>query len=236
MDQSLLLVLASSHDEPAWPYLFWIGIIGLAIGSAVKGAKMRKASNQALGAHLSYGADRKAGFTYLGGNPLHKQPVDGVTLVFTSRAFGVEQYPNGLLFQVPLSQIKSIAIESEEELQHRITVTRLILTGIFAFAWKKRTGGSVIVSVDAPSGPLLFEKLKATKAEVLKMFAQQRAMLARQVQLQSVASTSQAPTQAPPSNAMSVLKRLVELDHLKDEGLVSAVEYAERRTQILSDL
>ena len=38
--------------------------------------------------------------------------------------------------------VKAVSIEDAEELQQRVTVTRLLLVGVFAFALKKKKGGT----------------------------------------------------------------------------------------------
>ena len=42
-------------------------------------------------------------------------------------------------FTIPNSQIKDILVEGKDEVNRRVTVTRLIAVGIFAFALKKKT-------------------------------------------------------------------------------------------------
>ena len=45
-------------------------------------------------------------------------------------------------------EIKSVSIEDATELESRVTATRLLLIGIFAFAAKKKTGGSKFIVVE----------------------------------------------------------------------------------------
>lgn len=46
------------------------------------------------------------------------------------------------------SEINSIALEDGEELQSRVTATRLLTLGVFAFAFKKKTGGNKFITVE----------------------------------------------------------------------------------------
>lgn len=46
------------------------------------------------------------------------------------------------------AEISSVAIEDAEELQQRVTVTRLLLVGVFAFALKKKKGGTKFITVE----------------------------------------------------------------------------------------
>ncbi len=44
----------------------------------------------------------------------------------------------------------SASVERGEDLQKRITATRLVLTGAFALAWKKKSGGEWWLVIDGP--------------------------------------------------------------------------------------
>ena len=46
------------------------------------------------------------------------------------------------------SEINSISLEDGEELQSRVTATRLLMLGVFAFAAKKKTGGNKFITVE----------------------------------------------------------------------------------------
>lgn len=46
------------------------------------------------------------------------------------------------------SEINSITLEDGEELQSRVTATRLLMLGVFAFAAKKKTGGNKFITVE----------------------------------------------------------------------------------------
>lgn len=46
------------------------------------------------------------------------------------------------------SEIDSITLEDGEELQSRVTATRLLMLGVFAFAAKKKTGGNKFITVE----------------------------------------------------------------------------------------
>lgn len=41
------------------------------------------------------------------------------------------------LANIPINKIKNIQIEDQTSIEKRVTIGRLLLTGIFAFAWKK---------------------------------------------------------------------------------------------------
>lgn len=67
-------------------------------------------------------------------------------------------YERGIEFRSPdtdlnpgkrvLGEVSSVSIEDGEALESRITVTRLLLTGPFALALKKKKGGTKFVTVE----------------------------------------------------------------------------------------
>lgn len=50
---------------------------------------------------------------------------------------------------LPLESIRSVSVEDGADLEARITATRLVLVGVFALAWRKRTGGEKYLTVEA---------------------------------------------------------------------------------------
>lgn len=71
------------------------------------------------------------------GNPA----TDGVTLYKDRVERGRETFP--------LAGV-SARVESGQELSSRVTVTRLLAIGLFAFAAKKKSGGEVYLTIEGP--------------------------------------------------------------------------------------
>lgn len=151
-------------------------VIGLMIAGGVRASKIRQAHNAELGVSSARDVTRLAGVNYLGGHPDFANPVNGCTMVFSPSEIAIER-GTALLFRFPLSEVNDLHIETEEEAQKRVTVTRLALTGIFAFALKKKQPGSVLVSLETRMGPLAFEKLKVSKPEVMRSLARPTAII-----------------------------------------------------------
>lgn len=94
---------------------------------------------------------------YLGGHPLHERGCDGVIVKFDGTGMKVKRLKTVL--ELPWSDITGIAVEGPDAVQKRVTVTRLLAVGIFAFALKKSkklgyvvvstTSGEVICEVEA---------------------------------------------------------------------------------------
>ena len=73
------------------------------------------------------------------------------------------------------SEIQSITLEDGEELQSRVTATRLLMLGVFAFAAKKKTGGNKFITVEGEDFLWALEvgRKKVNDAQKLVMKARQ---------------------------------------------------------------
>ena len=67
------------------------------------------------------------------------------------------------------------AVESGEELQSRVTATRLLATGVFAFALKKKSGGTSFLTIEGPGFAWVEEVDRKKKADAVKFAAAVRA-------------------------------------------------------------
>lgn len=70
-------------------------------------------------------------------------------------------------------EIKEVTIEDAEEFQSRVTVTRLLLVGVFAFALKKKKGGTKYIVVEGEDflWPIEIGRKKAADAKKFVMKA-----------------------------------------------------------------
>ena len=75
-----------------------------------------------------------------------KMPGSGESIILREHTIEYRAKDKELCGEFPLSGV-SARVESGAELQSRVTVTRLVLTGIFAFALKKKKGGEKYVTV-----------------------------------------------------------------------------------------
>ncbi len=73
---------------------------------------------------------------YLGGHPLIdvSKVIDGSLYLLNNEIRYTDNFNKKELFKIPLNDIKNCCMETKES----ITATRLLLTGIFAFALKKK--------------------------------------------------------------------------------------------------
>lgn len=69
----------------------------------------------------------------------------------------------------------SATVETAEELHRRITATRVVLTGVFALALKKKTGGTSFLTVEGPGFAWVEEVGRKEKKDAVEFAAKVRA-------------------------------------------------------------
>lgn len=67
--------------------------------------------------------------------------------------------------EIPWAEIKDLAVEGPDEVEKRVTATRLLATGIFAFALKKKSKHAYL-TVTTETGEVIFETEKMTPQEL----------------------------------------------------------------------
>lgn len=128
-------------------WLFWFLLIGFIVLTAytiVSSNKEQKETNEKLKSEGISNEDfKKTDATYVGGHPDADNNISNIVyrknddeLLFYSRLadFKMPEYA----FKIPITQIKDIGIEDATSMESKVTVGRLFLVGIFAFAWKKK--------------------------------------------------------------------------------------------------
>ena len=123
-----------------------IGFIVALICTAISSEKTKKKSTENLAkSGLSF-ADFKNVGMYAGGHPSLNDSIKNVfafkkedkLIFYTEKIEGVEMpeiIPNS---DIPINDITDIKLEDATTIENKITVGRLLLTGVFAFAWKKK--------------------------------------------------------------------------------------------------
>jgi hypothetical protein len=105
------------------------------------GKNKEKKNNEIL-TEQGYSVDKKiVSGKYLAGHPEIDNPVNSTTLFFIDKKLVIMQTevfeePKKLA-EIYFDKISNITIEDKTTIEKRVTVTRLLLTGIFAFALKK---------------------------------------------------------------------------------------------------
>ena len=135
------------NGEMHLTWLFWfllIGFILMIVFAGVTGSKENEEVKKKLSEKGLNDADfiPTAGAVYVGGHPDMDQNFTDVHFMIreTDLAFYFKppfKYP-AQKFSIPKAVINAIEIEDATSIEKKLTVGRLILVGVFAFAWKKK--------------------------------------------------------------------------------------------------
>lgn len=74
--------------------------------------------------------------------------------------------------RVPYASITRVGLEDGEALSSRVTATRLLLIGVFAFAAKKKTGGTKFLTLESDEVFVTVEVPRKKVNEARKFMAQ----------------------------------------------------------------
>ncbi len=132
-------------------------------------------------------------------------------------------------FTIPNTQIKDVAIEGKDEVNRRVTVTRLLAVGIFAFALKKKSKDQEsYITLELTDGQevILFVDNKAPMALRAKL-----AKVISAVKQASTSSQANAPQQQTQSN---IADELTKLASLKNQGLLTQAEFDSEKAKLLN--
>lgn len=99
---------------------------------------------------------------YLGGHPCREK---ATTATVTLDDDGIRARVLKDFLNVPWSDVKGLSVEGPEQVEKRVTVTRLLTTGLFAFALKKKSKTAYLV-VTTPEGEAVFETDKFSTQEL----------------------------------------------------------------------
>ena len=126
-------------------------------------------------------------------------------------------------FAMSAADMVAVGVEGPEQVERRVTATRLFLVGVFAFAWKKTEKRSYLV-IETADGMALFECRSQTPIEL-------RARLAPWLAgFRELSNPGQQPFTEDPGDR---LRRLADLHR---EGLVTDAEFSAKRADIMKDL
>lgn len=120
-------------------------------------------------------------------------------------------------------------VESGSELQSRVTATRLLALGVFAFAAKKKKGGEKYLTIEGPDF-VWTEEIKRDKKDI------SRAMdFVAQINNNAKLVTSQSVNSSEPTteNSLSAADELMKFKELLDSGAITQEEFDAQKTKIL---
>jgi hypothetical protein len=120
--------------------------------------------------------------------------------------------------------VSELSVEGPDALQKRITATRILATGIFALAFKKKTGETFIfISFSNGREPLILKFLKKSEPEVKAIFAPFK----NQISQQAISEISTV------EKTEDVTEQISKLGGLFEKGLITEQEFKASKAKIL---
>ncbi len=123
----------------------WYIIIGVIILLLIIGASGSSATKEVNEKLLAAGYDPEQQIIlskYLGGHPDINDAKPNTSLFYHSGSVHIMEYmPLKMpikLAEIPGANVKNVVVEDQSSVERRVTLGRMLLVGIFAFAWKKK--------------------------------------------------------------------------------------------------
>ena len=175
-------------------------------------------------------SERNAG-TYLASHPSRPERLDDLGLGFLSLGFLAINGNNETVVALRWDEIASVTIETLDSIQSRVTATRVLLMGALGFFIKKSTTTAYLTIRDT-TDEWVFGVENCSAAG---LWAALQPVKARRPDKFRMAGASESP--APPAGPRPTPReRLVTIDQLLQEGLISPQEHATRRAAIIAEL
>lgn len=156
---------------------------------------------------------------YLGGYDKYRKTLGNLTFFDKQLKFHA---PLSAKFVIPNEQIANIAIEGSNTVSKRVTATRLLAVGIFAFAIKKKDNESYL-TIELKDGQEVIFKIKSLAPAELK------------AKLNKVlVNYKSEPTTTVANSGSSVADELTKLTRLKEQGVLTEAEFNKEKARILN--
>lgn len=168
--------------------------------------------------------------TYLGSHPDFPAVVEKSQLAFTPDGIWLLKKDNPVI-QVLWDDVLALSADSRDVAERRITVTRVLLLGALSLVAKKERVISYLVVTD-PDGDWIFAVPNLNSIELHAWVQPLRTWI---VPAEDILDT-QHHSDSLPAPADVVGARLVTLKDLHAQGVITAEEFATRRTAILNEI
>lgn len=155
---------------------------------------------------------------YLGGHPEVGKPEKNHIVVVDDD--GVHYRRMREVFTIPWSDVTAMAIDGPEQAAKRMTATRLVTLGVFAFAAKKNTTEAYF-QVDTAETSVSFNVHKMSAGEL-------RGKLGKWAN-----TLPEPPTVESSAGTASVADELAKLAQLRDQGVLSSEEFDAQKARLL---
>lgn len=166
------------------------------------------------------------GLTYMGGYGDTKK-AGGKLTFFENQTEFEAAFGKSKSFKIKNTEIVDVAIEGRHEVDKRVTVTRLLAVGIFAFAIKKKNEDKeAFVTIELKDGSeAIFHLTNRSPLEVKKKLS---GAIGR------VKQGKKQEASAQESGLSSIADELAKLNELKKQGIISQEEFESQKQKLLS--
>jgi len=119
-------------------------------------------------------------------------------------------------------EVSELEIEGPDAIQKRITASRLLMTGVFAFAFKKKTGEAyVFIGFKDNREAIVLKFPKKSEPEIKAFFASYKSRI------------TTAPMTTPAGQIDNSVDQLTKLGELFEKGLIDEAEFKASKAKIL---
>lgn len=124
-------------------------------------------------------------------------------------------------------------VEDGSALESRVTLTRLLALGVFAFAFKKKKGGEKYLTIEGPDFAFIAQsgRKQISEAMTFANMVNDQARKQGVLQLDNVAES--AVTDSVSANGQSTSEEISKLAQLHDSGILSDEEFATAKKRVL---
>lgn len=120
------------------------------------------------------------------------------------------------------AEISELEVEGPDAIQKRITASRLLMTGVFAFAFKKKTGEAfAFIAFKDNREAIVLKFPKKSEPEIKAFFASFKSRISSEIATPSESQTDNS------------VEQLTKLGELFEKGLIDETEFKASKAKIL---
>jgi len=146
---------------------------------------------------------------------------DSIVLALTDSGFEIAEGWGSKIFY-PWADVSELSVEGPDAIQKRITASRLLLTGVFAFAFKKKTGEAfAFIEFKNSNEAIVLRFPKKSEPEIKAFFAPFKSKI------------SSVPSNNLDNSGLDTIEQLEKLSSLFERKLIDEAEFKASKAKIL---
>ena len=146
---------------------------------------------------------------------------DSIVIALTDSGFEIAEGWGSKIFY-PWEDVSELSVEGPDTIQKRITASRLLMTGVFAFAFKKKTGEAfAFIDFKNSNDPIVLRFPKKSEPEINALFAPFKSKI------------SSMPSNNLGNSVLNTVEQLEKLSSLFEKKLIDEAEFKASKAKIL---